>query len=61
MNYFNIKDDIDSISHIHGKVFKVKTSWGNVKIIPLYHPAVAIYNRKKLDELKKDFEILKAN
>jgi hypothetical protein len=28
-------------------------------IIPLYHPAVAVYNRNMLDELKEDFEILK--
>ena len=30
-----------------------------VKIIPLYHPAVAIYNNNTMEILKKDFEILK--
>ncbi len=30
-----------------------------IKIIPLYHPAVAVYNSHTLDQLKKDFEILK--
>jgi len=30
-----------------------------VKIIPLYHPAVAVYNSHTKDLLKKDFELLK--
>lgn len=54
-----ITSSIESISKIHGTVFTANTSWGNVLFIPLYHPAVAVYNRGRLDELKKDFEILK--
>jgi uracil-DNA glycosylase family 4 len=46
------------ISKLHGKKFKTQTSWGEVEIVPLYHPAVAVYNRNKLDELKKDFAVL---
>ena len=49
----------ESISKIHGKTFAAKTSYGEVKIIPLYHPAVAIYNNNTKETLKKDFEILK--
>ena len=30
-----------------------------IKIVPLYHPAVAVYNSHTLDILKKDFEVLK--
>jgi uracil-DNA glycosylase family 4 len=58
MKKFGLENKLDVISKMHGKVFKTKTSWGEVQIIPLYHPAVAIYNRKKLPELKKDFENL---
>ncbi len=47
-----------SISQIHGKVFTVETSYGNIKIIPLYHPAVAVYGTNK-EILKKDFKVLK--
>ncbi len=43
------------ISKIHGKEFDTK----KFIIIPLYHPAVAAYNRTVLPDLKKDFEILK--
>ncbi len=48
----------ESISQIHGKVFTAQTSYGSVKIIPLYHPAVAVYGTNK-EILKKDFLVLK--
>jgi DNA polymerase len=48
-----------SISIIHGKIFSTEVSYGKIKIIPLYHPAVAIYNNNTMEILKKDFEILK--
>lgn len=51
--------DLEIISKIHGKVFETSNKWGDVKIVPLYHPAVAVYNRNQLDSLKKDFEVLK--
>lgn len=47
------------ISEIHGKTFNTEMSYGKIKIIPLFHPAVALYNPLKKDELKKDFEIIK--
>jgi DNA polymerase len=56
---FELKDKLEGISKIHGKVFPVSTLTGVIKIIPLYHPAVATYDGRKLDTLKKDFEILK--
>ncbi len=55
---FQIKEN-RSISQIHGDVFETNTNFGKIKIIPLYHPAVAIYNRNEIDILKKDFEVLK--
>lgn len=58
MEKFNLESDLAPISKIHGKVFKAQTSYGEVKIIPLYHPAVAVYNNKTKDELKRDFSIL---
>lgn len=59
MKEFGLEKDIKIISKIHGEKFEVKTDWGVVQIIPLYHPAVAVYNRTQLDSLKKDFELLK--
>ncbi len=52
---YGLKDKIEGISRIHGKVFQAE----KVKIIPLYHPAVAVYNANMKETLKKDFKILK--
>ncbi len=56
---FNLKNEIQGISKIHGKIFSVSTLYGKIKIIPLYHPAVATYNMNMFETLKKDFKILK--
>ncbi|KPJ55248.1 DNA polymerase [Parcubacteria bacterium DG_74_2] len=56
---YGLKDKIEGISKIHGKVFEVKTLFGSLKIIPLYHPAAATYNPNMKEILKKDFQILK--
>jgi len=56
---YGLKDQVQGISKIHGKIFEVKTLFQNVKIIPFYHPAVATYNINMKKTLKKDFEVLK--
>jgi len=61
MNKFDLKDKLQGISRIHGEIFNASTLNGVIKIIPLYHPAVATYNSNMLKVLKKDFEILKYN
>ena len=59
MRKFNLEHLLQPISKMHGKVFEAETSYGKIKIVPLYHPAVAVYNANSKDELKKDFRILK--
>jgi uracil-DNA glycosylase family 4 len=54
---FGLEDQLDTIGKLHGKIIKIPDS--DMVIVPLYHPAVAVYNRNTLDDLKKDFEILK--
>lgn len=58
MKKFGLELELEPISKIHGKSFEAKTSYGTVKIIPLYHPAVAIYNNKTKDTLLEDFKAL---
>lgn len=58
MKKFGLEAELKSISAIHGKVFSARTSYGEIKIIPLYHPAVAVYGTNK-EILKKDFAVLK--
>ena len=59
MNKLGLELELDVISKMHGRVFDTTTSYGDIKVVPLYHPAVAIYNSHTKDQLKKDFEILK--
>ena len=58
MNNFGLGAELKTITQIHGKVFTVPTSYGEIKIIPLYHPAVAVYGTNK-EILKNDFAVLK--
>jgi uracil-DNA glycosylase family 4 len=63
MNYimqkFGLDFEIEPISKAHGKSYEASSSYGKVKIIPLYHPAAALYNGGLRDTLKKDFEQIK--
>ena len=59
MRKFGLDFEIEPISKAHGKSYDTKASYGDVKIIPLYHPAVAIYNSHSKDTLKEDFKVLK--
>jgi len=59
MEKFGLKNEIQPISKIHGKVFEVENLFWNIKIIPLYHPAVATYNPNMKKILERDFQILK--
>jgi DNA polymerase len=54
MNKFGVKEKDDPISKLHGKFFKIKTSYGTVRLIISYHPAVAVYNPRKFIVLEED-------
>jgi len=58
MKRYGLEEKFDSISKIHGKVFETEFSYGKVSMIPLYHPAVAVYNHHMITELKKDFKVI---
>lgn len=60
MEQFDLSEELKPISQIHGKVYNVKADYGDIQIVPLYHPAVVIYNPRSKDELKKDFQTLKS-
>ncbi len=56
---FDLPEQIEPISKLHGRILTGLASYGEIHIIPLYHPAVALYNRNNKDTLFKDFSILK--
>ncbi len=59
MNRYGLEGELGPISLIHGRLFETELEWGKVKVVPLYHPAAAIYNQSLMETLKKDFEVLK--
>jgi uracil-DNA glycosylase len=50
---------LSNISSLAGKVFKVDSAFGPKTIIPLFHPAVAMYDGSKYELLLTDFKKLK--
>lgn len=59
MQKFGLIWELRPISQIHGKVFDAKASYGSIKVIPMYHPAVALYQGSIKSQLFKDFQELK--
>ena len=58
MEKFGLAGVLLPIGKMHGQEFMAETGYGKVFIIPLYHPAAAIYDRSLLETLKQDFKIL---
>ncbi len=58
MKMFGLESQLEPISKMHGKSFDAKARFGGLKIVPLYHPAVALYNGSTKSELIKDFKVL---
>ncbi len=59
MERLGLKDSLSSISQMHGKTFGAKSTFGEVKIVPLYHPAVALYQNSLKKDLFEDFKAIK--
>lgn len=59
MEKFSLASQVEAISKMHGRVFDAAAPYGSIKIIPLYHPCVAIYNASTKDTLKQDMQVLR--
>lgn len=49
----------EKISDLHGKPIAARVEYGHVTVLPLFHPAVALYNRNQRRTLEEDFEVLR--
>lgn len=62
MNYimqkFGLGGELRPISVLHGKELQATAQFGPVTIVPLYHPAVAVYNSSMKEALAGDFKML---
>lgn len=59
LKQFNLPLEGEKIGDLHGKPFVIQTEAGEVTVIPLYHPAVALYNRDQRKTLEEDFQVLR--
>lgn len=59
MRNYGLEEKIQGISKIHGQAFVAKADWGEVTVIPFFHPAVALYTASQKATLLEDFKILK--
>lgn len=57
--HFGLDRPGQKISRLHGEAFETDTENGRLTIVPLYHPAVALYRRSRKETLVADFETLK--
>ncbi len=51
----------EKINRIHGKIYLIDNFLNKLKIIPIYHPAAVIYNKKLKNILLADFKVIKQN
>lgn len=56
LNKYNLP--AGSISQLHGQVLEIEAPSGPITLVPLYHPAAAIYNQHLKETLKQDFAVL---
>jgi DNA polymerase len=49
----------EKISQLHGKLIKTRLDYGEIHVVPLYHPAVVLYSASQKVTLQRDFEKLK--
>jgi DNA polymerase len=55
--FFEIYDlERNSIGNVHGKTYRIEADWGDVILMPIYHPAAAVYNRNLKPELVNDMK-----
>lgn len=59
MSRYGLEWELAPISVLHGKVFETEINGEKTKVIPLYHPAAAIYNQELMKTLEEDFQALK--
>lgn len=60
LNLLQITPENAMISRLHGQVLHGKTNYGPVAMVPLYHPAVALYSTPRKATLLEDFQALKS-
>lgn len=56
---FGLPEVNQSISALHGKALDAIAAFGPITIVPLYHPAVVLYNAGSRKVLEEDFKVIR--
>jgi DNA polymerase len=55
----NLAEKSGKIGSLHGKLIKTRLHYGEIHVVPMYHPAVVLYSASQKETLRQDFEKLK--
>jgi len=55
---FDLPEKRGKISKLHGMLIKTEAHYGDLHVMPMYHPAVVLYNPTQKNVLREDFEKL---
>ncbi len=58
LKLLDMPEKTQKISQLRGKVLKTDTEYGEVHVVPLFHPAVALYKPSDRTILEEDFQVL---
>lgn len=56
---FDLPEKAGKIGQLHGKLIKTEASYGDLHVLPMYHPANTLYNPSQKSVLREDFAKLK--
>lgn len=59
LKQFNSPNTDAKISRVHGQLLTANTSYGEISVVPLFHPAVCLYDPRKKETLFEDFQVLR--
>lgn len=59
LDKFNAPQKDQGIKELHGKVIPISVPYGKISLVPLYHPAFALYNGGMRKVLQEDFQVLR--
>ena len=59
LSTYDLPQQGEKISALHGQPIEVETDSGTATLLPLYHPAATFYNRGLEESVQRDFKVLK--
>lgn len=58
LDHYDRPEKDQQISALHGQVIETRAGDQSLKILPMFHPAVALYNPNRRSDLERDFQTL---